>query len=461
VTYSKPIILIITIILLLISEYVFLTHFYYKPINGGKLSLTTTNSAQPIYSLNLTLPKYQVIQSIPEKDMKYMKNTTIFDGNPDHVYFIPVITGYFLINVTGAVVIPPSIYSDIMIVVTSGPMNLQTRALNQLVGCVYAINISNGQVVWADKFPNQIMTEPIIVNGEVIIGLGNAMFINSTVRGTGENAVIALSLYSGKELWNFTTLGEDMPTPVYYDGMIIEANGNGEVFALNATTGKLVWEDYIGSYDSMSSPVLVNNVIYFGSANPYIFWAIDAKSGKVLWYYNFSSYEQNLGGLDDSSPAYSDGIVVTSYTIHINNENMVECLVAFNADNGKIIWALNEGVGPIPPYLESPPPVIFNGIVFHDSPVGILYAVNLSSGKVIWEYKTGFTTSNVDIIKGKYVVIQNETGYLFVFTLSGKLVKLVKTPVMPGPGNLLVTLNSLILVGVNGIIDVIPIDSII
>jgi hypothetical protein len=29
------------------------------------------------------------------------------------------------------------------------------------------------------------MTEPIIVNGEVIIGLGNAMFINSTVRGTG------------------------------------------------------------------------------------------------------------------------------------------------------------------------------------------------------------------------------------------------------------------------------------
>ncbi len=104
--------------------------------------------------------------------------------------------------------------------------------------------------------------------------------------------------------------------------------------------------------------------------------------------------------------------------------------------------------------------MIFNGIVFHDSPVGILYAVNFSSGKVIWEYKTGFTTSNVDIIKGKYVVIQIETGCLFVFTLSG-LVKLIKTPVMPGPGNLLVTLNSLILEGVNGIIDVIPIDSII
>jgi outer membrane protein assembly factor BamB len=96
-----------------------------------------------------------------------------------------------------------------MIVVISGPTNLQTRALNQLVGCVYAINISNGHIVWADKFPNQIMTEPIIVNGEVIIGLGNAMFINSTIRGTGENVVLALSLYSGKESCNFTTLGEE------------------------------------------------------------------------------------------------------------------------------------------------------------------------------------------------------------------------------------------------------------
>jgi len=37
-----------------------------------------------------------------------------------------------------------------------------------------------------------------LLNGEVIIGLGNAMFINSTVRGTGENAVIALHYIAGK-----------------------------------------------------------------------------------------------------------------------------------------------------------------------------------------------------------------------------------------------------------------------
>jgi hypothetical protein len=88
--------------------------------------------------------------------MKYMENTIMFDKNPDYVYFIPVITGYFLINVTGEVVIRTSIYSDIMIVVTFCPMNLQTRALNQLVGCVYAINISNGHLVWADKFPTRL-----------------------------------------------------------------------------------------------------------------------------------------------------------------------------------------------------------------------------------------------------------------------------------------------------------------
>jgi len=44
-----------------------------------------------------------------------------------------------------------------------------------------------------------------------------------------------------------------------------------------------------------------------------------------------------------------------------------------------------------------------------------------------------------------------------VLKLNGQMVKSVLTPVMPGPGNLLVTQNSVIMVGINGIVDVIPI----
>ncbi|BFI76063.1 PQQ-binding-like beta-propeller repeat protein [Sulfurisphaera ohwakuensis] len=448
---------VIGIILILSSSFFVVLHQIHKEPSVGIHSITTTlvNNMNP--TPNITIPK--IIQSIPENTKGYFGNTIMFEGNPQHIYFLPVTTGYFLINVSGAIIVPPSIYNNLLFVTTSGPMNMSSRSLPYNIGCVYAINITDGEIVWNERFPNQIMTQPIIVNGILVVGLGNNQFINSTVRGTGTNMIVALNASNGKVLWNYTTLGEDMPTPVYYKGMIIEANGNGEVFALNLTNGKLIWNDYIGSYVSMSSPLLVNNVIYFGSAHPYIFWAVSAENGKILWYDNFSENFSSLGGLDDSSPAYANGIVVTSLAIHFQNNTMEEALVAMNAFSGKVIWWLNEGIAPLPPNLESPPPVIYHGIVFHDSPVGVLYAVNLTDGKVLWNFTTGFTTSNVDIVKGR-VLIQNQQGILFVLSIEGKLIKKILTPVMPGPGNILVTLNSVILVGVNGVIDSIPIQSI-
>ncbi|BFH72802.1 PQQ-binding-like beta-propeller repeat protein [Sulfurisphaera javensis] len=448
-------------ILLILSAAVYLHQVYlHKVPSTGIHTLTTTNIAPNFMNILGTNLSVKLIQSVPEFTKGYEGNTVMFEGNPQHLYFIPTTTGYFLINVSGAIIVPPSIYKDLLIVTTSGPMNMTTRNLPFNIGCIYAINLSNGEIIWSEKFPNQIMTQPIIVNGILVIGLGNNMFVNSTIRGTGVNGIIALNVTNGHVLWNYSTLGEDMPTPVYYKGMIIEANGNGEVFALNISNGKLVWSDYIASYVSMSSPLLVNNIIYFGSAHPYIFWAINAENGKILWYDNFSENFSSLGGLDDSSPAYANGIVVTSLAIHFSNNTMEEALVGMNAFNGKILWWLNEGISLIPPNLESPPPVIFHGVVFHDSPVGLLYAVNLTNGKVLWSFYTGFTTSNVNIVKGR-IIIQNQQGILFVLNLNGKLIKKIITPVLPGPGNILVTLNSVILVGVNGIIDSIPLQSII
>ncbi|BDC19529.1 hypothetical protein HS5_24190 [Acidianus sp. HS-5] len=318
---------------------------------------------------------------------------------------------------------------------------------------MYAINITNGEVVWFNRLNNQIMTQPIVVNCIVIVGLGNNVFQNCHVRGTGYNAIIALNATDGKVLWEYKTLGEDMPTPVFYNGKIIEANGNGQVFALNLSGG-VCWSDNITSYVSMSSPLLVDGIVYFGSANPYIFWAVNASNGNILWYVNFSSTHTSLGGLDDASPAYCKGIVVSAYTIK-SCTTIQEVLFAVNATTGKILWCINEGYAGVPPNLESPPPLIYDGVVYHDSPVGLLYAVNLATGKVLWTFHTGFTVDNPEIYEGN-VIIQNASGYLFVISSQGSLLKGLQTPVMPGAGNMLITCNSLILVGVNGIIDALP-----
>jgi outer membrane protein assembly factor BamB len=130
-------------------------------------------------------------------------------------------------------------------------------------------------------------------------------------------------------------------------------------------------------------------------------------------------------------------------------------LTGINATNGKILWILNEGIGPLPPNLESPPEVIYDGIVFQDTPsVGILYAVNLTNGNVLWKVYTGPTTSNVNIYNNK-IIIQNATGTLFIIN-NGTIEEEIQLNVMPGPGNILITRNSIILVGLNGEIESLP-----
>jgi hypothetical protein len=45
-----------------------------------------------------------------------------------------------------------------------------------------------------------------------------------------------------------------------------------------------------------------------------------------------------MGGLDDSSPAYYRGIVVTSFTVHYANDTMSVMLIALNATDGETLW---------------------------------------------------------------------------------------------------------------------------
>lgn len=71
-------------------------------------------------------------------------------------------------------------------------------------------------------------------------------------------------------------------------------------------------------------------------------------------------------------------------------------------------------------------------------------------------FRTGLTLSNAVVMFNKFIVIQNREGVLFILTLNGTLIKEVYTPVVLGAENLLATGNSLILVGINGIVESLP-----
>ena len=138
-------------------------------------------------------------------------------------------------------------------------------------GALYAIKRSNFKVLWHDQLPNWVMTNPVVVPTQdmVYVGTGNSIkydLKNKAVlyRGLGPNAMYGINLETGKIMWKYSTPGEDMPTPVYKNGIIYFANGNKKFYALSASSGKLLWSINLGSIVSMSSkaPVILGKLSF-------------------------------------------------------------------------------------------------------------------------------------------------------------------------------------------------------
>ena len=62
-------------------------------------------------------------------------------------------------------------------------------------------------------------------------------------------------------------------TPSYAAGILYFGCDDGNLYALNAVTGKLLWKQKCGDSEMASSPWIADGVIYIGSKDGSI-WAI-------------------------------------------------------------------------------------------------------------------------------------------------------------------------------------------
>jgi outer membrane protein assembly factor BamB len=264
---------------------------------------------------------------------------------------------------------------------------------------LYTLNAKNGKLLWSFNALNQLMGTPIVYNGIVYIGAGNSVFAYShaakfaiphsyVIRGVDVSAYYALNAKTGKLLWEYHTKGEDMPTPVYYNNKLIFGNGDGHIYALNAKTGKLLWKKYIRSFVSMSSAARYKNTVVMGGTHPNRLYAVNANTGKFVWIIKLKRvFSSSMG---DGTPAISDnGIVVAQIETpgsKAGTSNSEE--LGINIMTGKIIWSTILGSGKVPPRNKDAVPMIHDGIVYTGSPVTKTgYALNIKNGKILWKRK--------------------------------------------------------------------------
>jgi len=138
-------------------------------------------------------------------------------------------------------------------------------------GDFYAVDARLGVQRWQAKLDGRIIGTPACSAGRVFIGTQAGMFY-------------ALDAASGKTAWSFKASGSiDGGSCVGYDRVFF-GDRSGQVYALNVADGKLAWPQPVGvSGPVAASPILVDRVIYGGTADGSTFWGIDIDDAVVGW----------------------------------------------------------------------------------------------------------------------------------------------------------------------------------
>jgi quinohemoprotein ethanol dehydrogenase len=138
--------------------------------------------------------------------------------------------------------------------------------------------------------------------------------------------------------------------PLEYQGVIYVSTGMDDVFAVNADTGKILWQ-YKGNLDQNISTVccgwmsrgvaLGDGKVYIGQLDGKLV-ALDQSSGKVAWSTLVARWQD--GYTITSAPLYVDGMVITG--VAGGEYGIRGRLTAFDAKTGKEVWRFYTVPGP-------------------------------------------------------------------------------------------------------------------
>lgn len=242
---------------------------------------------------------------------------------------------------------------------------------------------------------------------------GGQLFVMDTA-GT----VHAFDAQTGAARWNtaFSLKGDGQSSiygggASYADGRVYITTGLGEVAALDATNGSIVWKVKPAG-PLRGSPTIAFNSIFVMTMDNQVY-SLNAADGAAAWNEAASSGQTGVFGV--AAPAAGQGTIIAGFS---TGE-----LVAYRYENGRQLWSdalartsLSTTVGVLTDIDADP--IIDRGRVFALGQGGRMAAYELVTGQRIWELNlSGISTPAIagDWIftltdDGKLLCIQRATG---------------------------------------------------
>jgi polyvinyl alcohol dehydrogenase (cytochrome) len=219
--------------------------------------------------------------------------------------------------------------------------------------------------------------------------------------------------------WVFTTTNDVSATPTVYGGAVYFPDWGGNLFAVNAESGSLIWSHQISDYDGATGA--------FSRVSP----AVDVEDDQLI----VGDIINGVTGAIRADPAGSHnqaiiGDILNSMKLSQGGANVI----AINRETGTLRWITN--VSSHPAAIITGSPVVFEGVVYIGVSSseeafasslsypcctfrGSIVALDAKSGKILWQT---FTVPDNGGLTGGYSggavwqppAIDSKRGLLFV-----------------------------------------------
>jgi outer membrane protein assembly factor BamB len=219
-------------------------------------------------------------------------------------------------------------------------------------GCLFALDAATGTVRWSRPPGIDAYTVPVPVGDSLVVAVGGALY--------------GLDRDTGEERWSVQVGNVDRE--VFINGGIVFVAGPGGLTAVDARTGRVVWE--LAGLEGPAVWPIVNDdgTVYVSSLRdryPLRLHALDASTGKPRWT------APALG----VSVAAGQGMVVV--------EQAPNTLHGHDSSTGGERWRLNVPGG------ASTRPVVIGDLAVLAADSGTALGIDLETGQIRWQTAVG------------------------------------------------------------------------
>lgn len=252
---------------------------------------------------------------------------------------------------------------------------------------IYAVDSKTGQQIWKFKTDGIVHATPAVKNNRVFVGSYDGVFY-------------ALDCSTGDVIWKFKTVGdayfpngEVQKGAVFYENAVIFGSRDYNIYSLNIETGRGLWNMKERGSWIIATPLVFEDVIYFGTSDTHRFYGLKAKDGEIKWtiplnmrvYAEATAFENQIVFGCFNGKLYSlnhtNGKVEQLFQTEGSRKNYYN--IYKKDDSFKEGFELygNDGVASERKILELgailSTPAIDNGITYFGDANGLVYAVRL------------------------------------------------------------------------------------